>query len=112
MTYICPPEIVGVLYPDRSIAQFLFPLIAFVDINLPLVLTEKIVLLDKTGLAEISLISKLLNNEIFETFSDHNGLPVSLSKATSSPLLNGAMIMFSKPIGEAVMRLFLSSATV
>ena len=48
-----------------------------------------------TGLADISFISKLLTKDIFETFSDQRGCPVSYIKLTNSPLLKGTIIVFS-----------------
>ena len=65
-----------------------------------------------TGLAEISFMSKLLTIDIFETFSDQTGCPVSKINATNSPLLNGAIIVFSKATGEEVKRFFLFSDIV
>lgn len=57
-------------------------------------------------------MSKLLKIEILEAISDHNGCPSSYLKAISSPLLNGAMMIFSKATGEAVYMLFFDSTIV
>ena len=72
----------------------------------------KILSLSTTGLAVISLISKLLKEDIFEAFSDQMIFPVSYKKAIISPLLKGAIIIFSIAAGTPVCKLFLSSKIV
>ena len=106
MTYNTFPDTVGVLYPDKSIAQFLWPLIAFNDTSFPFELRAYIELPEMTGLAEISLISKLLKTDILDKFSDQIGRPVSYMNAISSPLLNGAITKFSLATSDAVNKFF------
>jgi hypothetical protein len=60
----------------------------------------------------MSLISKLLTIDIFETFSDQIGWPVSKINATSSPLLKGAIIVFSNATGDEVNKFFFVSEIV
>ena len=65
-----------------------------------------------TGLAVMSLISKLESIEILAVFSDHRGVPSSYLKAIISPLLNGAMIIFSIATGDDENILLLDSIIV
>ncbi|SVB73438.1 uncharacterized protein METZ01_LOCUS226292 [marine metagenome] len=67
---------------------------------------------ETTGLALMSLMSKLLTIETLEARSDHKGFPSSYLNAINSPLLKGAIIVFSNATGEAVYILFLVSTIV
>ena len=110
--YIWFAEIIGVWDPDISIFQFLLPLIILFDIKRPLLLREKILLPEITGFAVMSLKSKFEIIDIFDVFSDHTGWPSSYLKAIISPLLNGAITIFSIATGEAVNKFFLDSSIV
>ena len=84
----------------------------FTDIIFPWELSEIISVPAITGLAAISFNAKLLMSEVLETFSDHIGRPSSYIKDIRSPLLNGAIIIFSYATGDAVKRFFLLSSIV
>ena len=67
----------GEFDPDISIDHVSDPSISLVAKSLPLLLIVKILSLSITGFAAISLISKLLKEDILDAFSDQIILPVS-----------------------------------